>query len=304
MRDPSIHIKRSNLQLILSKYGITTQEVNDIMLAAKQYSIRNRVMVHAVGRAKKKVERLAATEINVADKFAAVYASVMVAHSIKTLAIKSSDPNYAVFKEVISQANDFCRLFDLDYMEGFKLYLEYGVTLLGNKYSLYRLKGYSNRIVEYHKDMLLISDDPAPEATNKMHQAWIKAVHKYFGTSIPPITNLSVYAHFIRARNDADSVQANYIDWVNAQFEKWHYLNSIPEFSQLYGDNAKLIYNIYMAKIKGRNSDKEDKFIERARDEKPIPLKSAQQEEITRKSRIRQGLPGAGPTDHGGEGTD
>jgi len=280
VKDPAIHIKRSDLIKIFTELELPIDKVNILLKKALPLTLRNRIIVTSNSKSKKKIERLLDTEVNM-EQFTRIYTNVMVMRNIKSMLIRKGDPQYISFKEVATQAKDFCDLFELDYEEGLRQYIECGVDLLGVKYSLYRIKAYAGRIVDYYKDLLLISEDPNPEGTKKMFNAWVKAVHKYYGSHIDTGKNVAVYAHFIHARNDADSIGANYSHWMYAQFEKWAYLNSIPEFSQLHGENAKLIYNLYIAKLGGEGS-----YLTKVKDEKEIPLKSTKQKAIRGKEDI------------------
>jgi hypothetical protein len=111
-------------------------------------------------------------------------------------------------------------------------------------------------------------------------------VKTYFKTSIE-LENDAQRVHFIHAREDADSLKADYYDWIFAQFEKYSYLNSIPSFTQFYGDQAKLNYKLYMAKVKKENPTTEEQvYFNKVKNEKAIPIKTAQQEARTREARL------------------
>jgi hypothetical protein len=78
---------------------------------------------------------------------------------------------------------------------------------------------------------------------------------------------------FIYARECADSIKANYQDFIDAQFDKWSYLESVPELSQLYGENAKLIYQKYMATQRQKyQTDEEQIYFKKIHETKEIPL--------------------------------
>lgn len=247
MKNPSIHIKRSDLLLILNKLGITCN-INDLMREAMKYSIRNRVVVTLPAKARQKAMRIVDTETEWVDTFNGIYMSVMLANNIRVLPIHKKDPQYLTLKEITRQAVDFCHTFQVPYELGFKTYIQLGVVLLNKKYSLYRLKAASDRIVAIHRDILVISDDPTPELTVKIYECWKTAMKQYAGVEIDIQGQVDKFVHFVYAKQDADEVKADYADWINAQFEKWAFLKSVPEFSQLHGDNAKINYSIFMGK--------------------------------------------------------
>ena len=294
MRDPSIHIRRSDLIKILNDvWGLRTdaQEVTKLLDEARQYSIRNRIFVITKSQGKKKADSLVETDTNLLNDFNRIYMGCMVSHSIKSLSIGKTSPQYKTLKEVCFNAKEFSDLFGIGYEEGFKTYVEIGIKLLGIKFGIYRLKGYAQKIVDYFSAKLIIKSDTFSEKTDIMITAYITAVKEFFHSSITLEDDAQRF-HFIYARMDADVCKADYYDWVYAQFEKWSYLNSVPAFSQLYGDNAKIIYEMYMAKNHKDNKTKEEQeyFTKVRNNEKAIPLKTIQQEKATREARLHGGV--------------
>jgi hypothetical protein len=303
MRNPAIHIRRSDLLKAMKEIGfdVTMGDVNDIFKASLKYSIRNRVLITTKNR--KKVERYVEASTNLVTDFNRIYQGVVVANNIKAMAIHKGSQQYLTLTEVTNQAVEFCQLFDLGYETGFKLFVELGLKILRNKFSIYRLKGCASRIVEHWKSKLVIDGDDKPKQTDIMVVAWHTAVKTYYSKNIG-LDDPELRSHFIYARIDADSMDADYYDWMYAQFEKWHYLNQIPHFTQLYGDNAKIVYQMYMAKI---NPTKEDStYFNKVKNVKKedIPTKASQQKESIRKARLQASLRDSGQSDNGGEGTD
>jgi hypothetical protein len=290
MRNPALHIKRSDLLVLVSKYGLNLQDVNSIMGQAIKFSIRNRVNVTTKARGKKKADRHVEADTNLVADFNRIYSSLMITNNIKALTISKTSVQYLTLKEVTFSASEFCKLFKLQTEEGFKIYINLGIKLLGNKFSLYRLKGTATRIVEHYRDMMIIKGDSSPEKTDIMEVAWNTAVGAFYKTRIN-IENETTRVHFIHAKNDADSVNADYYNWMYAQFEKWSYLNSVPAFTQLYGSNAKITYQVYMAKFKKENtSTEEQNYFKQVKNEKAIPIKADLEKTRVNQARLRQSV--------------
>jgi hypothetical protein len=296
MRDPSVHAKRSDLIRIFRELGLDESRINDVMREAMKCSIRNRVNISLPSRSRKKAERLTETpESEWVDVFNGIYNATLLEHHIKDLPIHKKDPQYLSLKEITRQAMSFCQAFQVPYEAGFKSYIELGILILTPKFSLYRLKAAGDRIAALNRDILSIADDPTPELTKKMEEAWRDAMLKYAGfrptISIPS----DKYVCLIYAKKDAEELKANYNDWVNAQFEKWSYLKSMPEFSQLYGDNAKLIYKIYI----GKESQGDAGYDKIAKSGKKIPLKEDELKALQRQSPVQAGVSGTGSSNNG-----
>ena len=304
MRDPAIHITRTNLSSILAELGVSMEIIPVLMQKAHKYSIRNRVFVTTKARGKKKSDRMMESNTNMLDQFNRIYQGVLITNNIKSMIITKTSPQHLTLNEVCSLSFEFCKLFNLGQEEGMKLFVEIGVKLLGNKFSIYRLKGTALRIVEYYQAQTLIKNDPDPEGTNEMILAWSTAVKTYFKTNIE-LEDDAQRVHFIHAREEADSLKADYYDYVYSQFEKWSYLNSLPAFTQLYGDNARLTYKTYMAKVKKEHTTTdEQKYFKTVQNEKAIPIKADQQEARIKEERLRYGKERAGSTDNGVRGAD
>lgn len=277
MRNPSIHIRRSDLIKIMEEEGLDTSKVNKLMEKALKYSIRNRAVVVAKSRAKKTIERASAVDIGIVDQFNRIYTGVTKDKNYKNPTIKKTDPQYLTLKEVAYQAEEFCEMFGLSREEGYKTYVEIAIELLDRKFSLYRMKGYyADNIILYYKNGLVISEDPTQEKTQKMYESWQRVLLEYFNQVIE-VHDFNRYVNFVYAKNDADQLKANYVDWVTAQFEKWAYVGVVPELSQLYGENAAYNYQIYMAnknksKKKSNDSKEEREYFEKISN-KEIPLK-------------------------------
>lgn len=256
-RDPSIHIKRSRLKEIFEAEGLDTSKINKVMERALKYSIRNRVIVTGKSKTRKKTEKVSSIDDKVVAKFHRIYDAILKEKGIKTLSIKKSDKKYLTLKEIAGQAKDFCDMFNLQYDEGFKKYVEIGVFLLDRKFSLYRFKGYGDKIVTYYQNLDIIDKDENKEATYEFYQFWKAGLWEYAGEVID-IKDANKYVNFVYGRKDADANNADYIDWINAQFEKWSFLNVVPELTQFHGDNAAYNYQIYMANKNKKYDSKEE----------------------------------------------
>lgn len=306
MRDPALHIRRSHLREILSGYGITHIDVDNIMREGLKHSIRNRVFIQTKAKQAKQMKRVAAVDTDYMDKFITVYMALMMENNIKTAAVKKTDPMYTTFKEVYQQAKDFCDLYELSYESGFSVYINLGLSVLGKrKYSLYRMKGSFQRLVDHYNQVKVINDDISPEKTVKLYQVWQQLIAKHFGVEIDFISDASKMVHFVYMKEDIEQEKASYSDWIEAQFEKWSYLNIIPEPGVMYGDNAILAYKKYMGKRHVTyKSDEEEGYFNKVGTEKVIPIKAAKQEEAIRKARLQRVVHGAGSPDDGGSGID
>lgn len=276
MRDPSIHIRRSHLVEIMESLEIDTSKVNTIMEKALKYSIRNRSIVVGNYKTRKSVERTSAVDINIVEDFNRTYDAIIKSKGIKAITVKKTDPAYLTMKEIAKQAYDFCQMFELAQSEGFRIYIETGIELLERKFSLYRLKSYADRIVSSYQNALVVTQDENKEGTKKAYESWQRALQKHFGQIIE-INTTDKYVNFVYARQDADLMDADYFDWMDAQFQKWSFVGIIPELSQLHGENAALYYKTYITQKYKNDTTTEREHFKKVQDKK-ITLKKDKQE--------------------------
>jgi len=272
LRDPAIHIKRSDLLRICKKEGITFPDdfVNSLFAQSVKHKLHNRVIITTKAGASAKVARTTSTRDDIVAQFNRVYSSAMSEHHINTAAIRKGTRPYLTMKEVATSAVNFAEEFDIKSIEeAFKYYLDLGIKLLGKNFSIYRLKGADNKIRTRYMNLNLIFEDKDPEGTKKMAEAWAISLKTFHGLEMD--INDDQYASMVLARQQADKAGAKYQDWIDAQFDRWTFMNSMPEFSQLYGDNAGMNYVKYMA-------GKEKEFKPVKKDGKKIPIQKVKRQ--------------------------
>lgn len=285
MRDPSIHIRRSSLSEILKEIvqGDIEYIIDEIFKRSNMHAIRNRVLVEVKSRDKKRLERIASVDKDLAERFHAIYQQVNMNNNIRTSVIKQTDSKYATLKEVAQQAKNFCDMFNLEEESGFKAYVTIGIKLSGNNYSIYRLKGLADKIIKYYEDILAIENDEDSDGTTDFYVAWQNAMIKHTGRSMS-IEDPHMYVNFIYGRQAANKTEAKFEDWVEAQFERWTPSGTIPELYHLFGDNAELAYTKYIAaKKKKYGSKEEEAYFENRR----VRVKAVKRGKTTDKKKIQ-----------------
>jgi hypothetical protein len=249
LRDPAIHIKKSDLLRICKEEGITFPEdfVVNVMMKAAKVKLTNRVIIAPKAATKAKAARTVATKDTVVANFNRIYTATLVNHDRRPKQIMKGTAQYLTMKEVATAAYDFMQDYKLTSIdEAFKTYVGIGIILIGiNKFSITRLKGADQKIRDRYENMEILKwVDPI--STQLMRSAWDRSLKNFHNMSME--LNIDQMGSIARAAKDAQEAQADPKDWMDAQFDKWTFLNSMPEFSQIHGDNAKLAYVKYMAK--------------------------------------------------------
>jgi hypothetical protein len=274
-RDPAIHVKQSDLLQICKEEGITFPEdfVSAVMAKASKIKLNNRVIVVAKSKATTKAARTAATSDNVVAQFNSVYIGTLRNHDRRIMPIHKGTKQYLALKEVATAAHNFAKDYKIKSLtDAFKIYVGLGIILLGkNRVTIYRMKGIDYKIRDRHENMEILKW-VHPMDTELAHVAWDRSLKNFHNLSME--LNQDQLSHIARASQEAKEAKADIHDWMDAQFDKWTFMDSMPEFTQLHGDNAKLAYTRYMAK-KGQEytNDAEKKHFETVKNEKKIPIK-------------------------------
>lgn len=169
-------------------------------------------------------------------------------YSKKVTAIREDSPQYLTLKEITRLAYMFCQSYDLEMQKGFTYYITTGARLMGRP-MLSKYKYYDPKISEGYDCIQQLEHDPNTEATYE-YSLLYKSIFFTYSNGMDIYQDIekdpSKYAHMLFGRLQADANKADYEDWITAQFEGLTYLNSLPELTQFYGEQATLRYERYL----------------------------------------------------------
>lgn len=249
-RNPILHIKLSNLELVLKQLGIKSELAFDIIRVAseKKFQMRKQYMVSAPNsKIRKKLEKNQNAENDITEKFNMILTGLLQMKQMKNVpVIYKESKNYILLKEIAKAAHEYAVNFDFTPLEeGYKSFCELAMRIMGKKYKLEKIKYYLPKMYDMTEAIMLIEKDVNKEGTKLFYDTWQSVGSKY---STVPLILLEVedWLHIIYARDEADSMKANYEEWITAQFEGLSFMNVIPELNQLYGVNAKKRYQKYI----------------------------------------------------------
>lgn len=254
MRNPSLHILKSDFVKVLASCGVKDAEAlaSEVMRKAVPYHVKNRSMVRISSTAvAKKVEKVvqASSGVDVA-MFNRILTEERISMGHKRIRpVRKGDPDYGMMREIAEMASEFIKMFELEKEEGIRIYCSIGLNIMGKKYALNKFKYYDRYIHEQAESISTIQDDEKPEDTKEMRQVYIDALVQFAGVE-EKFDTPDKFVHFVYAREDADKVGANYSVWVVAQFQALAFLDTVPELSQLYGEKAIDRYKKYTRELK------------------------------------------------------
>lgn len=261
MRDASLHIKKSDLVKILQEieYGKRTPAhviANEIFKGAKTVQITNRYLqiLGTTKKTKKKIAKSMESDTDVPANLVETFNRILVDMRQKSnqygkiRIIRKDSRDYILLKEIAKNAYNFAVHFDIvPKTDGYKEYIEIGMSMM-RKYSLNRFKYYDDKIYQVFEDKLTVLLDEHKEETEEFYSIWQKVMLEYsdFEDMVNIKDDMRKYSYIVLGRQDADKVDADYTDWIMAQFEGLAFIGVIPELSQLSGDGALTRYERYL----------------------------------------------------------
>lgn len=264
MRDPSLHIRKSDLERVLNELQYDSRTAGKklaemIFAEAQPYQITDRYLqllqqnTKVKAKASKSMEADERMPDGTVEKFNLLLTTFRQSSNInaRVRVIRKDSKEYILLKEVAANAYEFASHFTfVPKEEGLKKYIETGIGFMG-KYGLNRFKTYNERIFEEFENELTVLTDAKRKETDLMHEVWNGVMQKWLDNTWYEDLRKDnkKYIHIYYAREEADKLEANYVDWVEAQFEGLAFMNVIPELSQFYGENARRRYERYINKV-------------------------------------------------------
>lgn len=261
MREPSIHITKSQFEEILNTLEVNNFPVEAFFVIARKEAINHRAVLVSNNKNTKRVKNI----LLASKGDAALVADILYATRIKLKhrgvrkINESNSREWANCKKLAEICNTFCEDFQLDTREGFIKYIELGIKKMDGNYNnlLNRLSSMSEKISDLYSATLEMEDDSGNA----------KAIHDYFIKRVADVTGIyesfvnqpDKYIHFVRLDKFLSEKGWDPTQFIDAQFESLAWCNGLPEPSQMYNDKAIERYNKYLFKHKNHSQSEEPK---------------------------------------------
>lgn len=250
MRNPAIHLLKSELNDLLIKgikKGIAPDKLADFVFNFYSNSLQHRKEIRL-----KTKEKLVINSGDVNQFLGALFdvrSKEGKGRYIQILKGNSKQMNLA--KEISEIAQDFTEEAKKTPYEGYRLFCEIGVMLMGRKFGLNKFKSLAPRIFEYLEYSKLVDNDPKQAQTIQFFQIYARRITAETGVTYPLAKGDYIrFVDFYFGREQADKLNAKYIDFINAQFEGWSFMSVLPMRYNMHGDTATDFYYKYMAQDK------------------------------------------------------
>jgi hypothetical protein len=261
MREPSIHITKSQFEEILNTLEVDNFPVEAFFVIARKEAINHRAVLVSNNKNTKRVNNiLLASKGDAALVADIIYATrIKLKHRGVRKINESNSREWANCKKLAEVCNQFCEDFQLDTREGFIKYIELGIKKMDGNYNnlLNRLSSMSEKISDLYSATLEMEDDSGNA----------KAIHDYFIKRVADVTGIyesfvnqpDKYIHFVRLDKFLSEKGWDPTQFIDAQFESLAWCNGLPEPSQMYNDKAIERYNKYLFKHKNHSQSEEPK---------------------------------------------
>lgn len=265
MREPSIHITKSQFEEILNTLEVDNFPVEAFFVIARKEAINHRAVL--VSNNKNNTKRV--NNILLASKGdAALVADILYATRIKLKhrgvrkINESNSREWANCKKLAEICNTFCEDFKFDTREGFIKYIETGLK---------RMTDYRNvmqRLISM-QDNITNQVDAEIELQNSDLKL-TKEIHDYFIGKIAKATGIyesyenqpEKYVHFAKVGDFLKEEGWDYKTFIDAQFESLAWCNGLPDIAQMYTDKAIERYNKYLYKNKNKQLLEDEPIVE------------------------------------------
>lgn len=257
MREPSIHITKSQFEEILNILEVDNFPVEAFFVIARKEAINHRAVLVSNNKNTKRVNNI----LLASKGDAALVADILYATRIKLKhrgvrkINESNSREWANCKKLAEICNTFCEDFKFDTREGFIKYIEIGLKRMTDYRNLMqRLISMQDNITNQVSAEMELAKDNDPGYTKDIHDYFIKKIANATGIYESYEHQPEKYVHFLRIHNLMDEKDWNVFQFLDAQFEALAWCNGLPEPSQMYNDKAIERYNKYLYKNKDKRT--------------------------------------------------
>lgn len=249
MREPSIHVRRKDLLMVLNQYCETTEdEVNIIIADLRKVSCDSRSITITNDKLKNDIERRLKSNKGDASLMAEIIHSVRI--KLKHRGVRRITPNdrdWLQVKQLANLGNQFAGEFNLETREAYIKYVEIGLKKLSSMraYVSKLINMYETICNEYGSQQDLFEDN-TQEDTKEVHDLFINKIADKTGIYESYLNNPTKMLAFFKVKKLCNELGVDYEIFINAQFEALEWCNGLPTPEMLIGDKAKERLNKYM----------------------------------------------------------
>lgn len=255
-RDPSLHIKRSQLRELLETNNINhcvgKAQADLLLKICAPYSVVTRSVTVSTKRMEEKVKQIIQSTRLDSDRLSEIiYATRQRLKHQSVTRMKPNGKYWGTLKEITAHALDFCIQHQLTKRKGFLTYVEIGLSKM-NKFNITKFLNLYEPICETYLATKELEKDEDPKLTQELYEQYSQTILNRTGIFEDFKDQPSKYIWFVKARRQAEDLNVSLEIYLEAQFEGLDFNNGIPYPSQLVGSkaNERLTKYLYKYKLK------------------------------------------------------
>jgi len=261
MRDPSIHITKTQLHKILSDSGYEWVNigvdldylVRIVLRSGKKHTLTHRALLVSSDRVEKKVKNALKSSNSDASKMASLIYKIRKSKKHRgIMLINQGHRDWVNIKSMAKDAINFCNEFEIeDKVQGFMAYITIGLNKM-TRFNITRFPSMYESICLTHQSNLELLEDNSPEQTKIIHDYYIAIIAERTGIRDTYENNVDKYKYFYDVKKVCSDNKFPFRIWIDAQFEGFAWNQILPDPMQLVGDKALKRFNkyVYSKKIK------------------------------------------------------
>lgn len=270
MREPSIHIKESDLKKILDEAELgnvnTNQLVKYILKRGKNYSLNHRKLLSSTKKVTQKAEKVLSSSAE--DTALMNNVILLVRKRLKHRNISPYRPgtkDYTMLKTIAANAREFYNNYfepDEQIKGAFVKYIELGSSKM-QKFGISKIMSMHETICSTYEAHVEIMKDEHPELTNRALRWYNKLVVDKVGSLLNDYSKIpDKYVYFIRVAKYCYESGLSPETYIDAQFNGVEWRQGIPDPIQLTGNKSMEYLQNYLYKNpdlvkKNKSSNKE-----------------------------------------------
>lgn len=241
-RDPSLHIKKSELVRVISTllpYNVDAESfTTQLMFRCLPYSVSTRSVVASTQRIEAKADKITKSTRFDSDMLSKlIYATRQRLKHRGISPIKAGSKEWDTLKEITSQALSFCNEFNIPKREGMIKYIEIGISRMST-FNINKFPSMHEAICKSYEALAEIEQDDDPKFTEVLYKIYSTYIMKQTGIFEDFKNDYEKYVFFVRARKQAKELNIALEDYMQAQFDGLDFVKGIPHPSQLSGAKA------------------------------------------------------------------
>lgn len=247
MRDPSIHVRRSDLAKVLN---VSNKKLDEIISDLRKVSCDNRAISITNDKLKKDVARTLNSTKGDANLMADIIYSTRIKLKHRGInKLKESDRDWLQVKELAKLVNKFCEEFELGKRAGYIKYIEMCFPKINS------MRSYIGKFISMYETICSdfdslsnLANDKNPKETTEIHDLFVNKVADRTGIYESYIGNPNKMMCFYKAKELCQELGTDMQIFIDAQFEALEWCSGIPTPEALFGDKAKERLNKYLFK--------------------------------------------------------